>query len=322
MIAAYYKSTGDVDVLEVGELPTPEPRGGEVRVRIALSGINPTDWKGRARGELSFPFQIPHHDAAGVIDAVGAGVDPGRVGERVWLWDAAYLRQWGTAAQFSVVPEAQAVALPADVSFDLAACLGIPAKTAHRAVYADGPVSGQTILVAGGAGAVGFYAIQLARLGGARVVTTVSSDDKAAIARTARADSILNYRQDDVPARVAELTAGAGVDRVIEVAFAANLDLNRQVLAANGTIATYAVDEEMPAIPVRWLLPDNITLRWLLVFAVPEEAKREAVAELSRALADGALKPLPLLRFPLEEVRAAHRAGEQGAVGKVVLEIP
>ncbi len=322
MIAARYETAGGPDVLEVGEMPTPEPAEGEVRVRVALSGINPTDWKGRRRTEVGFPFQIPHHDAVGVIDAVGPAVDPVRVGERVWTWDAAYRRQWGTAAEFSVLPDAQAVSLSDDVPSELAVCLGIPARTAHRAVFADGPVEGQTLLVAGGAGAVGFYAIQLARFGGATVITTISSDDKAAIAQTSGADHVLNYRQDDVAAEVAEITSGKGVDRVVEIAFAANLELDRRILKPNGTIATFAIDEETATIPVPWLLLGNVTLRWLLVFTVPDEAKRGAIADINRALIVGALKPLPLIRFRLRDVRAAHQAGEQGAVGKIVLEIP
>src|SRR5512139_150747 len=202
MKAALYEHEGAArDVLRVADdIERPEPGPGEVRVRVAVSAINPTDWKIRtgATGRPIDVFQIPHHDGAGVIDAVGEGVDPGRVGQRVWTFFAAHGRRWGTAAQWTVLPEHQAVALPTGASFDLGACLGVPAMTAHRCLFADGPLDGATVLVAGGAGAVGHYAIQLAKQAGATVITTVSSPEKARLAGKAGADHTLAYRASDV----------------------------------------------------------------------------------------------------------------------------
>ena len=198
MRAALYDRYGSAgEVLRVEEIPTPEPGPGEVRVKITYSGVNPTDWKSRS-GSTPRPidgFQIPHHDGAGVIDAAGQGVDPGRIGQRVWLWFAAAGRHWGTAAEWTVVPAEQAVPLPDGASFELGASLGVPAMTAHRCLFADGPIDGKTVLVAGGAGAVGHFAIELAKFYGARVVTTVSGPDKAELAKKTGADLVVNYRE-------------------------------------------------------------------------------------------------------------------------------
>ncbi len=220
MRAAIYESFGPAaEVLKVVEIERPEPGPGEVRVRVRVSAVNPTDWKSRnaGQGELPFPFLVPNQDGAGEIDAVGEGVSEDRVGERVWLYFAAYKRQYGTAAQWICLPQEQAVALPADAGFDLGASLGIPALTAHRCLFADGPLDGLTVLVAGGAGAVGHYAIELARRAGARVISTVSSDEKAALARAAGAHETVNYREGD-PAEAILALAPGGVDRVVEVA--------------------------------------------------------------------------------------------------------
>src|SRR3954447_2333416 len=207
MHAARYQRSGPaLDVVEVGEIPTPEPGPGEVRVRIAFSGVNPTDWKSRSSADPDGDFQVPNHDGSGTIDAIGEGVDPARVGERVWIWFAARERPWGTAAEYSVMPGRQAVPLPDNASFELGASIGIPAMTAHRCLFADGPIEGTTVLVAGGAGAVGRCAIEVARwAGAARIVATVSNDEKAQIARDAGADAIVNYKADDAIERVNDL---------------------------------------------------------------------------------------------------------------------
>src|SRR6266567_4278494 len=224
MLAAIYDRLGSADVLQVIDLPRPEPAPGEVRVRIRVSGVNPTDWKARADGpgkKMPFPFVVPHQDGAGEIDAVGDGVDPGRIGQRVWVYFASWRRQSGTA------------------SLQLGASLGIPALTAYHALFSDGPLQGKTVLVAGGAGAVGHFAIELARRGGARVITTVSSHEKAELARAAGADEVINYRAEDAASTV-RAAAPDGVDRIIQVALSANLTLDLQVLAPDGTVVTYA----------------------------------------------------------------------------------
>jgi NADPH2:quinone reductase len=249
---------------------------------------------------------------------VGEGVDPGRVGQRVWLWFAAWQRQFGTAAEWICLPERQAVPLPDGVSLELGASLGIPALTAHRCLFADGPIDGTTVLVAGGAGAVGHYAIELARRAGARVVTTVSSPEKAAIAAAAGADVIVNYREVDAAATIRAAVPG-GVGRVIEVAPVANLPLDVSVLAPGGVVVSYASDGEL-ASALFPLMAGNVVLRFVLVYTMPEAALGQAVADVGAALAAGALTELPAHRYPLVDIAAAHDAVERGAVGKVFVE--
>jgi NADPH2:quinone reductase len=313
MRAAFYDASG---VIQVGEVETPEPGPGEVRVRVAVSGVNPTDWKVRA-GEPAFPFQVPNQDGAGVIDAVGEGVEGARVGERVWVYFAARERQWGTAAQYTVVPAERAVPL-GDAPFELGASLGIPALTAHRCLFADGPVSGATVLVAGGAGAVGRAAIELARRAGARVVATASSEEKARLAREAGAEAVVNYREPGAAERIRDF-APDGVDRVVEVALKANFELDLAVGARH--IVTYAATgDEAVEVPVRRLMTANVVLRFVLVYTIPRDALDRAVADVSDAVREGALTPLPLHRFPLGRAAEAHDAVQGGAVGKVLIE--
>jgi len=323
MKAAVYDSYGDArEVLRVEDVEPPEPGPGQVRVRVQASGVNPTDWKSRS-GATPRPmdgFQIPHHDGAGVIDAVGEGVDPGRVGERVWLWLAASGNRWGTAAQWSVVPEAAAAPLPEGVSVELGASLGVPAMTAHRCLFADGPVDGKTVLVAGGAGAVGHFAIELAKRGGARVISTVSGPEKAELAAKAGADLVVNYREPDAAGQISSFAGAGGVDHVVEVALGANLQLDLAVVARpNARIVCYAAEAQDPALPVRACMTANVELRFVLLYGIPPEALRQAARDISAALADGALTELPVIRFPLEEIAAAHEAVERGAVGKVLV---
>ena len=319
MRAALYSETGKAaDVLRVEEVPRPEPGPGEVLVRVYASGINPTDYKARS-GAVPRPmedFQIPHHDGAGVIEAVGPGVDPGRVGQRVWLFLAAAGRRWGTAAEWTVVPERQAVLLPDGASFELGAQLGVPAMTAHYCVTCDGPVSGQTVLVAGGAGAVGHFAIGLARRAGARVVTTVSSPQKAALAEEAGAEKVVNYRSPDA---VDQIKGFGPVDRVIEVALGANLELDLAVVQPHARIVTYAAEAADPALPVRTCMTANITLRFVLLYGVPMTALEQAGADITAALAAGELTGLPVHTFPLTDIAAAHEAAESGVLGKVIV---
>jgi NADPH2:quinone reductase len=309
------------EVLRVEEVERPEPGPGEVRVRIEVSGINPTDWKSRSGGTPRpiDGFQVPHHDGAGVIDAVGEGVDPGRVGQRVWLWLAASGNRWGTAAQWSVVPERRAVPLPAGASAELGASLGVPAMTAHRCLFADGPIAGQTVLVAGGAGAVGHFAIELAKHAGARVVATVSGPQKADLAAQAGADLVVNYREPGAADQIRSFAGPAGVDHVVEVALGANLELDLAVIASGARIVDYAAEPQNPVLPVRACMNANVVLRFVLLYAFPDDALDQAVADISAALADGALTELPVARFGLDETAAAHDAVEGAAVGKVLV---
>lgn len=320
MRAAVYDRTGASDVLRITEVDRPDPGPGEVRVRIHLSGVNPTDWKSRAgvTPRDIDGFQIPNQDGAGVIDAVGDGVDPSRVGERVWLWMAAAGRRWGTAAEWSVVPAEQAVRLPDGASFALGASLGVPAVTAHRCLFADGPIDGAVVLVAGGAGAVGHYAIELAKRAGARVVSTVSSDEKAALARAAGADHVVDYRRDDAADRIREFAPA--VDRFVEVAIGANLALDLEVAADHAVIASYAATVD-PTVPVRACMTKNLTLRFVLLYGVPRLALIAAAADITAALEEGRLSELPEQTFTLEETAAAHDAVEGGFPGKVLIDL-
>jgi NADPH:quinone reductase len=320
MKAALYRRTGPAaEVLHVEEVDRPQPGPGEVLVRVRASGINPTDYKARS-GAVPRPvngFQVPHHDGAGIIEAVGPGVDPGRVGERVWLVLAAAGRQWGTAAEWTVVPELQAVPLPDGASFDLGASLGVPAVTAHYCVFSDGPVTGQTVLVAGGAGAVGHFAIELAKRGGARVVATVSSPEKAVLAEKAGADHVVNYRLADAAQQIRSFAPA--VDRVIEVALGANLALDLALTRPGTTIMTYAAEAADPVLPVRACMTANVILRFMLLYTLPPDARARAAADITAALAAGDLTGLPVHKFPLDAIAAAHEAAESGAVGKVIV---
>lgn len=322
MRAAFYSQPGAAaEVIRVGEVDTPRPGPGEVRVRVRYSGINPTDWKTRS-GTTAGPidgYQIPHHDGVGVIDEVGDGVDQGRRGERVWIWLAAAGRRWGTAAEWTVVPSAQAVRLPDGASDELGAALGVPALTAHRCLVADGSPTGGSVLVAGGAGAVGHFAVQLAKWMGARVATTVSGQEKAELAAAAGADLVVNYRQSDA---VDKLRGFASVmDRIVEVDLGHNLPMDLALCGPQSVIVTYAASGRDPELPVRACMTANATLRFVLLYGVPRPALEMGVRDITDALMAGALSPLPVHRYPLERCAEAQDAVESGAVGKVVLDL-
>jgi NADPH2:quinone reductase len=335
--AIVYSQTGDPDVLRLVDRPMPEPGPGEVRVRVRFSGVNPTDWKAR-RGSgpgrsAAFPEQVPNQDGAGTIDAVGPGVDSSRIGQRVWLWEAAWQRAGGTAQEHVVLPERQAAPLSDNASFELGASLGIPALTAHRclsltddgAQLAPGTLNGRTTLIAGGAGAVGNAAIQLAKWAGATVVSTVSSAQKADLARAAGAHHVVNYRAEDAAAAIGR-AAPDGVDIVVEVAPAANTAIDQAVLARNGVVAAYASDDDYVRLPIRALMTWNARYNFVLIYTVPDAAKLRAVEDVTAAVAAGALRVgdsagLPLHRFPLARTAFAHAAVEAGAVGKVLVDI-
>jgi NADPH2:quinone reductase len=324
MLAARYATQGpDAGQIRIVDLPVPEPGPGEVLVRVEVSGVNPTDWKSRVGGGLTtggFDAIVPNQDGAGELEAAGPGVDGARVGELVWLYECQWQRAHGSAAQFIVLPEHQAVPLPEQATLDHGAGLGIPAMTAHRALFADGPIDGDAVLVQGGAGAVGHAAIQLAVRRGARVAATVSSDEKARLATEAGADLVVNYRESDVVAALRDW-APDGVDRIVEVAIAANFETDGAVLAPYGTIATYGAPDG-PRPPSRDLITKNARIDFVLVYTMPDEAKRDAVAEITHALEAGELRPLPTERFALEDTQAAHEAVEGGFIGKVLIDVP
>ncbi|MGI8554026.1 MAG: NADPH:quinone reductase [Dehalococcoidia bacterium] len=327
MRAAWYERVGAArDVLQVGEVETPAPGPGEVRVRLATSGVNPSDVKRRSgwRGQgMEYPRVIPHSDGAGVIDATGDGVLPSRTGERVWTVNASRGRPFGSAAEYVVLPSALAVPLPNGIDFAAGACLGIPARTAYHCLFADGPVNGQTILISGGAGAVGHAAVQLAVWGGATVISTVSSDAKAEYATAAGAVHVLNYRTEDVAARIRALTTGAGVDRVVEVALGSNLPINAAVIKINGVIAAYSSDREPePKLPFSAFLTKNVTVHFILVYLLREAVRDQTAAGVNACLEAGKLHPVIAQRFPLEDIAVAHEAVESGQVtGNVVIDI-
>ena len=327
MKAAWYTEAGPAQqVLTHGAQPNPEPGAGEVRVRIYVSGVNPSDVKARsgARGPLRFPFQIPHSDGAGIVERVGAGVDPSRVGERVYVWNAAWNRQLGTCAEYVCLPEQQAIALPESTDFSLGACIGIPVMTACHALMSDGPVTGKTVLVTGGAGTVGRFAIQLARWNGARVCATVSGEDKAAVARAAGAELVINYRTEGVVERVMAFTSGRGVERIVEVEFGGNLEITRQVIGQGGVIAAYgSMGNRTPALPFYELMFRHATIRMPLVYLLSEAERRAACHTINRALLDGALTAHIAARFSLDEIVRAHETVESTkAIGNVVIDVP
>lgn len=324
MRAVWYERFGPAaEVLEVGEMPDPVPGPGEVLVRLHASGVNPSDVKLRAGARpgatMAFPRVVPHSDGAGVIEEIGDGVDRGRIGERVWVWNAGWQRAFGTAAEYVALPSEQAVRLPDGTGFAEGACFGIPAVTAWYALYGDGAdLSGQTVLVTGGAGTVGRYACQMAALGGARVITTVSSEEKA---RHAGVADWINYREADVAGAVMEMTGGAGVDRIVEVDFGANQAASLAVLKPGGVIAAYASAAVMePTLQFYPFMFQNVTLRMLIVYQLWGAIRRQAEAAITAWLEAGALSHAVVPGGGLEDAAAAHdmvAAGEK--LGTVVL---
>ncbi|MCI2957932.1 NADPH:quinone reductase [Agromyces atrinae] len=337
MRAIVYSATGDSSVLSLVDREMAEPGPGEVRVKIVVSGVNPTDWKARAsdRGGLPFAEIVPNQDGAGIVDAVGDGVTSPRVGDHVWVYLAAHERPTGTAQEFSVLPASRAVPLPEGIGFDLAASLGVPAMTAHRAltVHENGParlapgaLDGRTVLVAGGAGAVGHAAVQLAVWAGATVIASVSSDEKETLVRAAGAHHVVRYPDDELAARIREI-APDGVDHVVEVSPTANATLDVEVLANHGSIAYYANNggDDFTA-PIVASFAKNARWQGLLLYTVGEEALHAAAEDVTAAVADGALPVgvdagLPLTWFALADTAAAHDAVESGVTGKVLIRV-
>ncbi len=338
MRAIQYIRLGDPDVLQLVDRPVPDPAPGQVRVRVHRSGVNPTDWKsrrGNGSGGPVDPAQVPGQDGAGIVDAVGNGVDAALIGQRVWIWEAAFSRPDGTAQEFTVVPERQVVPLPDSASFDLGAALGIPFLTAHRCltVTEDGPselgpgrLQDRVVLVAGGAGAVGNAAIQLARWSDATVISTVSSAAKAQSAVAAGADHVIDYREQDVVTEIGKL-APHGVNTIVEVSPSANAAIDAQVIARHGSVAMYADNGGAEfSLPVRPLMAPNARWQFVLVYTAPADAKARAVDDVAAAVAAGAVRVgehagLPLHHFGLEDAAAAHAAVEKSVVGKVLIDV-
>src|SRR6266849_4408471 len=324
MRAAWYERPGRAtEVLQVGEMAEPEPSPGEVRVRVALSGVNPGDAKKRGDwlgNRMPFPRVVPHSDGSGVIDAVGQGVDRSRIGERVWVYGAQSYRPFWTAAQLTVVPGEQAVRLPDEVSDEIGACLGIPGITAHRTVFGDGPVAGKTILVQGVLGAVGSVAAQLARWAGATVIGTVTRESDLDQVGAAVAHAVaLNQKQ---PGEAIRSFAPEGVHRIIEVAFSENADLDAEVAAPDGVIAAYATRLDRPDFPFWPMLFANLTIRLLGSDDFPPAAKRQAAVDLTTAASEGALSIPSGDPLPLNRIAEAHDRVDAGTRKRVLLAIP
>ncbi len=317
------------ETLALKEMERPTPGAGEVLVAMRASGVNPSDVKLRsgAQGPMIAEEVLVHNDGAGVIEAVGDGVGPARVGQRVWLYnvnrsaDGLGQGPLGTAAEFAIVPAHLAIELPEPASFEAGACMGVPAMTAHRALMCAGPVAGKTVLVTGGAGAVGHAAIQIAKAKGARVITTVSSDTKAAIAREAEADEVLNYKTAPLLDQLLDLVGNGGIHHVVDVDIAAHMEIYPQILCLNGAVGAYASATNLtPALPFYPLAFRNIHVQPVFVYSMSDQAKAEAIADINALLAAGQLQPRIDRRFALEDIAAAHEAVEAGALlGNAIL---
>jgi len=324
MRAAWYERNGAAaEVLRFGEQPVPMPGPGEVRVRVMFSGVNPSDVKARAGSRaVREGIVIPHSDGAGVVDVAGQGVDPARIGERVWIWNAQHKRPHGTAAEYVVLPSRQAVSLPDSTSFEAGACLGIPAMTAYRAVDLAEVGSGQSVLVIGGASAVGFYALQMARARAARVITTVGSQEKAAFLHHAGFQDTVLYKQESVTERVLALTEGAGVNAIIDMDFSSSSSLvDEGVLAAHGNFISFGSNFRGP-VPVNYgaWLPRSLTLKFFLIYELTPAQRLSTVSGLQALLRQGRLNHHIGHRYPLWDIVAAHVAVERGALGNVVVD--
>lgn len=326
MRAAIFDSFGSArDVLRVVDVETPVPGPGEVLVRLHTSAVNPSDVKKRAG---SFPdlldggFVIPNSDGAGIIEAVGEGVSDTRVGDRIWVYQAQYSRRFGTAAEYVAIDAARAPVLPNGVGFEVGACLGIPAMTAHRCVFADGDVAGQTVLVTGGAGRVGHYAIQWASQAGARVIATASNSEDADACRSAGAQDVVDHSKDSFAEAVLDVVSNDRVDRVVDVEFGANLPVSLRVLRVGGTIATYSSTQvPEPALPFFRMMYQDLTVRFVIVYAMPESAKAAAIKDITRALEEERLEHRIARTLPLEDIAEANELIEQGRLrGSLILD--
>jgi NADPH2:quinone reductase len=328
MKAVWFDRKGPArEVLVVGETPDPTPGAGEVRVHVKVSGLNPSDTKTRGgfggNMNMEFPRIIPGQDGAGLIDRVGPGVPESRLGERVWVYEAYRGRPFGTMAEYVVLPSANVVRLPDSVDFDIGAGLGVPALTAHRCLFADGAIHGQTVLVHGGGGGVGNPAIQLARWAGARVIATVSRDTQRDAARAAGAQVVVNRKRENVTETVKAATNGLGVDRIVDVDLGQNLSVNLAVLKIGGVISTYFSSPiESPQFPTFPLMVNCITVHFVLVYTMSLQAHRDAIRDTTACLEAGAYRTLVGARYPLERAADAHEAQDSGTVvGKILIDV-
>ena len=321
MKAVWFEKQGAPDVLQFGELPTPTPLANEVLARIHTSGVNPSDVKTRAgaRGAMPFPRQIPHSDGAGIIEAVGKDVPSSRIGERIWLWNAAINRAHGACAEYIAIPAEQAIVMRDNTDFVAAACFGVPLMTAVYGVIRGGNVKDKTLLISGGAGAVGFYAIQAAKLRGATVITTVSSDDKKTHAQKANPDYIIDYKNENVSARIMDITNGQGVNNIIEVEFGGNLPITEKVIKFGGVITAYgSMANPAPPLPFYPLMFKNITLNMFLIYNITANARRHVIQtindiepQLTHAIAEV---------LPIQQTAQAHAKIEAGdTIGNIVI---
>ncbi len=324
MQAAFYVKQGPArEVLQVGEQPTAEPGPGEVRIHLKTSGVNPSDWKSRSgrTAPMSALLIIPHSDGAGDVDRVGPGV-ANRVGERVWVWNGQWRRPHGTAAEYIVLPSAQAVLLPEHIGYAEGACFGIPALTALQAVRLAELSPASTAMIVGGAGSVAHYAIQFAKMRGARVITTVSGPEKAAHARMAGADEVVNYRTENVGQRVKTLTDGRGIDAVIELDLSTNGKDYPNILRPHATVVVYGMSSNESTLPTLWLMRNSITLQLFLVYDLSAADRDACLAELSALLQSNRLIHTVGRRLPLRDIAMAHELSERGEVlGNIVLDI-
>ncbi len=323
MKAAVYSRKGPAEeVLSVVDRPVPQPATGEVRVRVAVSGVNPSDVKTRARPGMAYDEVIPHSDGAGIVDATGPGAPPELAGRRVWIFNGQWERAHGTAAQYIALPASQVVPLPEAVDFETGASVGIPLMTAYHAVEACDSLAGRTVLVPGAAGAVGYYAAQLARLAGARVIAVVSSEAKADIARAAGAAAVIDYRREDVVERVRALTDGRGVDRIIEVDAAGYGPRYGELLAFGGKAVCYGSNSAEVSLPFRPLIMGFVSLYFFIVYRLPAETMRRTTQGITRLLARGDLTHPSAAVYDLQDIVSAHRRVEQGANAKVLVRLP
>ena len=326
MRAIWYDQQGPArEVLQLGERDIPTPGRNEALIRVEASGINPSDvgMRGGRAGPMAFPRIGPHSDGAGIIEAVGPNAPQSLIGKRVWFYNGQRNgRAFGSGAQYIELDVDLISPLPDDVTFAQGATLGIPGMTAHRCVFLAGPVQGRTVLVTGGAGAVGHYAVQLAAWAGATVIATVSSPEKAGRARAGGAAHVINYRTDDVAAAVRDLTGGEGVDHMVDVDFGGNLAMTLKAVKANGSIAVYATrGDAAPPVPAGELMRKNLTIAGMVLPQSPHEARRRAQADISRWIATGRRLLSVAAAFPLDQAATAHEAVERGdKVGTVVVE--